>query len=478
MKDPDRPAHGRRLFIGGAWALVWALVWAAALQIASPAAAAQDALMASATRQIALGGTSPTDSLVPLTRAAAEEAALARGTRAALARADSLVAQATLRTAREIPNPSLNLNYTRDLPHYHGIFTFPFDYPWVRNARVSSAEAGYKSASYRYVFERESARFEVDTMYTRAVAAAAHSRASRRNAIDADSLRQLAVIRREAGDASDMDVDLASVYAGQQENAAAADSLAAVGALLDLQAVVGLRADSPAVALVDSLTAPDSLAVQSLPSRPGSGPSTGLTLRPAFAAPPSRSGTTPGDSTAHERRSSSVPLQVAAAEAALQSEESGLTLAHRMAFAQPSFQAGLEGGDPTQPYLLPTVGFSIPFPLFNRAGGEIALATANRNRAQAELEIARRETVAAVAVAVRELRAALARVRRDHGLLDEAERVVARSLTGFAEGASALPAVMEAQRSARDAMAQYVDDLAAANTAAAAVHLYTLTTTP
>ena len=42
----------------------------------------------------------------------------------------------------------------------------------------------------------------------------------------------------------------------------------------------------------------------------------------------------------------------------------------------------------------------------------------------------------------------------------------------------ALPNVLEAQRNARDALARYVDDVAAANDAAAAVRLLTATESP
>jgi cobalt-zinc-cadmium efflux system outer membrane protein len=169
-----------------------------------------------------------------------------------------------------------------------------------------------------------------------------------------------------------------------------------------------------------------------------------------------------------------VPLQVAAAQATLQSEESNLTLARRNVLAQPIFQAGVEYGDPTQPFLLPTFGFSIPLPLFNRNGGEIALASATRDRAMAELDVARRQSAAEVAQAKRELHIAMTRADRDRQLLQAAQRVVAGSLTAFAEGATALPSVLEAQRSARDALGQYVDDLAEANMAADAVRLFNL----
>ena len=52
------------------------------------------------------------------------------------------------------------------------------------------------------------------------------------------------------------------------------------------------------------------------------------------------------------------------------------------------------------------------------------------------------------------------------------------SRTAYVEGASGLPAVLEAQRNAREALARYIDDLAAANLAAAAVHLYTASVAP
>jgi outer membrane protein, heavy metal efflux system len=379
---------------------------------------------------------------LPLTRAAAVDAAITHGARLALARADSLGARATWEIAREYGNPTANLTYTRDTPHYHGILNLPFDYPWVRSVRVRSADLGRRSAAYRYAFERAAVRFDVDTTYTRALVAAERSRLSRRDAVDADSLRTLAVVRRDAGDASDMDVDLAAVNAGRQANVAAADSLAAVTALLDVQTVIGLSADRVRIALSDSLTLP------------------------------------PADTTAVPAAEGSAgpPLAVAAAQATLQSEQTALAVARRGALGQPAFQAGVEGGDPTQPFPLPTVGLSIPVPLFNRNHGEVDLATAKRDRAMAELEVARRESAAQIARARQELRAALGRVRRDLALLDAATHLAARTLTAFAEGAIALPNVLEAQHSVRDALGQYVDDLGAASRAAAAVRLFTLTT--
>jgi outer membrane protein TolC len=67
-----------------------------------------------------------------------------------------------------------------------------------------------------------------------------------------------------------------------------------------------------------------------------------------------------------------------------------------------------------------------------------------------------------IAHATRERENALARATRDQTLVTSANRVVAMSLTAYQEGASSLANVLEAQRTARDVLSQYIDDLAAA----------------
>jgi outer membrane protein TolC len=51
------------------------------------------------------------------------------------------------------------------------------------------------------------------------------------------------------------------------------------------------------------------------------------------------------------------------------------------------------------------------------------------------------------------------------------------SLTAYREGAMSLPDVLAAQRTARDALAQYIDDLAAAWIATAELRVFSLTPT-
>jgi len=370
----------------------------------------------------------------PVTRGDAVAAALARGARAAFGRADTAAAAALLRGARLYPNPTLAATYTKDVPHYHVIADLPLDLPWLRAARIGAAAAARDAARYGFAFERAAIRFDVDTTYTRALAALARARLSRRNAGDADSLLKMAELRREVGDVSDLDVRLAAVSAGQLENAAADDSLAAVEALLAVQLAMGLPAQEATITLADSLAPPTD------------------------SAPPAI-----GE-----------PLPLAAATASLRSAERSLSLAHRSVFAAPSLQVGVEHGDPTGPGgALPTVGLSLPLPLFNWNGGEVAQATAVRDRAQANLDLVRRETAAELARARRALGLATARLDRDRRLLASADRVAAMSLQAYAEGAVALPNVLEAQRNAREALGRYIDDVAAASNAAAAVRLLT-----
>src|SRR5205814_819362 len=293
----------------------------------------------------------------PVTRAQAVAAALTRGARAALGRADTAAARGVVRAARAFPNPTFSWTYTKAVPQYHAIVELPLDVPWLRAPRIGAAAFERDAVRYGFAFERARIRFDAETSYTNALAAAAHARLSHRNALDADSLLAMARLRREVGDASELDVRLAAVNAGQLENVASDDSLSSIAALLALQLAMGLPGEEPAIALADSLAPPrDSAAA-------GAGE----------------------------------PLPVAAARASLRSAERSLTLAHRSVFEAPSLQLGVENKDPTgsEPGLLPTVGLSLPLPLFNWNSGAAAQAAAARDRAQAERELVRRANDAA-----------------------------------------------------------------------------------
>jgi outer membrane protein, heavy metal efflux system len=368
----------------------------------------------------------------PVTRADAVAAALARGARAAFGRADTALAAGALRTARAFPNTSVAATYTKDVPHQHYVADLPLDLPWLRSARIGAAASTRDAARYGFAFERAAIRFDVDTTYTRALAALAHARLSRRTARDADSLLQMARLRREVGDVSELDVLLAEVNAGQLETIAVDDSLIALDALLAVQLAMGLPAEAPTITLADSL------------------------VPPTDTAPPA------GE-----------PLRVAAAAASLRAQDRALSLAHRSVFLAPSLQVGVETDDPSEPRgtLLPTVGLSFPLPLFNWNGREIGQARAARDHAQATLDFTRRGSAADVARARRAFAGAVERAARGRRLLASADRVAAMSLRAYAEGAIPLANVLEAQRNAREALGRYIDDVALASDARGTVLL-------
>src|SRR5919202_1045150 len=81
------------------------------------------------------------DAPAPITRADAVDAAVLRGARLALARADTAVAYAQLLTARALPNPTLSAVYSKDAPNYHFTADWPFDYPGIRRTRIQAAQA-------------------------------------------------------------------------------------------------------------------------------------------------------------------------------------------------------------------------------------------------------------------------------------------------------------------------------------------------
>lgn len=376
----------------------------------------------------------PASAQRPVTRRDAIAEALSAGARVALSRADSALARARLLTARALGNPSLAASYSKSAPQQHLALEIPLDAPWTRGARVGAARAAVRAADLRMLSEHAAAIVEADTTYTAALAAEARFRLARQTSRDADSLVVLTTRRRDAGDASDLDVDLATVAAGQQANGASNDSLAFMSTLLSLQTLMGLSADSVAVTLADS-------------------------LRPASPVSDTLLATFTGTSLPR----APVPPNVRSAEASLRAAELAIVRERRSVLGVPAVSVGVEHGDPSgsEKGLLPVVGIVLPLPLLDRNRGPIAEATAERDRARAELALARLEARQRFLEGVREREQLLARVTRDSALVLRAQRVATRALTAYAEGASALPAVLEARRSAREVLAQYIDDVAA-----------------
>lgn len=376
-----------------------------------------------------------------VTRAEARAEAEAHAPRLLLARSDTAAASAGLYAARLFPDPTASFGYSKSTPRYHTELSIPLDLPWIRNARTAAAESGRTGSQLRLAFARVAARLDADTAYTAALAARERLTLSRRNALDADSLFRIATFRRDAGDASDLDVELASIFALQQANLHSADSLSAESALLTLQAAMGMISSDVTIALADSL------------------------YRPVFDSAAAHTG---------------AALPIAAAEADVRTAELSARLQRRSRIVQPTLTAGFETGDPSgsENGLLPTVGIAIPLPLFNANRGNVALAEAELQRARAALAAVQVESSGAIGRAQRAFRVALTQLDRDERLAAAADRVSAMSFTAYREGEATLASVLETQRMAREVRSQYVSDLAAAWTARDVLQLLTETVAP
>jgi cobalt-zinc-cadmium efflux system outer membrane protein len=367
------------------------------------------------------------------------QTALTRSGRLGVAGADTSVARAALITAKVYPNPTFTATYSKSVPQYHFLVDLPLDFPYRRSLAQQSATYALRASEIRYRLARATVTLDADTTYTRAIAAREHLVLSRRTALDSDSLLRMVERRRDAGDASELDVDLARIAAGQQANVVAADSLTYQSAILDLEAVLGTTSSDGSngtTVPTDSLTEPT-------------------------AAP------TPGQT-----------LSEVAANLTVESATYSVRHEHRSIFSTPSLTAGFEYRDPTgaENGILPTFGVGFTLPIFDRNRGGISQAEAEHARAVAELALARIEARAEINHAIRERNTAMARIARDRLLVASANSVASKSLTAYREGASTLVAVIEAQRVAREILAQYIDDLA--NAWVATAELRALATAP
>ena len=391
--------------------------------------------------------------VVSLSRAEAVRMAAEHSPRLSLARADSALATAGLQLARQFENPRLNSSYSKAAPQAHFSLEVPIEWPVARHARISASESDVAAAKFRRANERAALELDVDTAYSRAQALAARSMLSARIARDADSLLILARIRRDAGDASDLDVELAVVFAGQNQNIAVNDSIAAIASRAVLQALLGLSIDSVRVTLSETIV------IATLPTMER------VTIAPAPVG---------GARDASVATSSS--YSVAAAERDLDAANFRVLVEQRRRLPAPSLTVGFEAIDVGQGSgLFPTAGFAVPFPIFNRNAASIQVARAERERARVSVSIVKLERALRLSNSVREAQAAQARSVRSSQLVASANRIAALSLVAYREGASALSAVLDAQRAARESLAQYVDDVATSRIADSVLRFYTFT---
>ena len=221
---PERRQAGR---------LIWALVISGAFGAAGPARAQR-----------------------PVTLAEAMAAAATHSPAVAAARADSAAAAAELSIARLFPNPTLSYDYSKSVPRNHVVLEQPIDYPGVLIARTRAARVALGAAELLTGAAGATLRYQVELAYWRAAGAAAVEALARRNVENGRALLASVRARRDAGDASDLDVAMTEITLGQLRSGLLTDSLEVLRSTLELQSMMGLPITRVEIHPTDSLAAP------------------------------------------------------------------------------------------------------------------------------------------------------------------------------------------------------------------------------
>ena len=344
--------------------------------------------------------------------------------------ADSAFFAAAADGARAFPNPLLALGYSRSTPRYHVEAELPLDYPWLRGPRIESATARAASVGLGTDVARATQRYRVELAYAEAAGARALLELSQQ-AVQADAdLVRVAEARQASGDAAALDVAVARIALGASRSALVTDSLSAEDAAFGLQSLLGMTQEVLLAFPSDSLA----------------------------------------DLWAPMNASTPPPLRLAGADSLLSAERAALSLARRSRFPAPALRFGFETGDPggTEKGFLPTVGVSIPVPVFDRGGASVTQAEAAVRRAEAGRSAVLREIEAVRAKTERRWRAARDRLVADVSAVESALQVASLAQDAYREGAYPLASVLEARRGAREALARRIQDLVEARSAAAA----------
>ncbi|HPF61446.1 MAG TPA: TolC family protein [Gemmatimonadales bacterium] len=369
------------------------------------------------------------DGPAPLTRAEARALARDHAPLLPVAAADTLAGAAAALDGRLRNDPSLAASWTKSVPRGHLEVTWPLDVAGIRGATRRAGDARREASDARWQAALAEAVLGADTTYTRAAAARERMTLSTVNAEAAARLLALARQRRDAGDASTLEVELATLTAGRAAQDAATDSLAYASATLALQEAIGAPTDRIRWTPSDDVGAPREI--------------------PTLAA--------------------GLPAITRAAELDVAAARFGTLAARRTRFGGIAALTGIEFGDPSgsEPGILPVVGVSLPLPLWNRQRGQVALADAAEAAARATRDRLLLASAATVARTRRAYQVASAQLEQDGELLETAARLESMADLAYREGEATLVEVLATRQQAREIRALHLQHQADASVAAA-----------
>ncbi len=382
---------------------------------------------------VAIAAPPPPATPATLTLNEAEAWALAHNGDVRVAEAAVRAALAQLRIAREFPNPSIAASVGKINTDGRGNGTvlgnrfLERSYDSIialnqlieigkRHPRQESAQSARRAAEARREDARRLLRRAVAQAYIGAVEAGKEVQVLTDSA---ESMRRevgVAEARLKAGDistADDAQIEIAAERFTLDAEAARATQTSAV---ITLETLLGLEHPQGDTRLSDTLASLAAIA-----------PDPGLSTAPINERP-----------------------DIAAAEADVAKAEADVRLQRRNRIPDLTATAQFERNPPDAPNSA-GLGVSLPLPLWNRNGGQIAAAVAARDQAQAELEQLRLAASAEVAQASSSARVARVRLETfQQQLLPKSEDVVRSVTYAYGKGGASLLDLLSAQRNDND----------------------------
>ncbi len=353
---------------------------------------------------------------------------LARANRPMMRAAAATVAEARaqLRTAGAIPNPAVGYSHTEDTPREHLTVQQPFDWLLRRGSERAAAASGVTRARADSTRSAAELVAEVRRAFYGALAAREALRLIESEALVADSLAVLSGRRLAQGDIAAMEHDRIRLEAARVRQLVTKARAALAGQALALRR---------AIAWTDSGPLPD------LSGTLGDGLERALVgfSRPAVAALP-------------------VVAMARADSVAATWRARGV---RRGRLPMPGIEFGADWADPALPgRTLWLFGLSVPLPLWNQNGGELAAARARGDQANALLAETRLEAERQVAGAQLRLRDAATRaIAARDSLVPAGRRLRAQAVLAYQLGETGVLPVLDALRAEREIESAALEDL-------------------
>ena len=360
----------------------------------------------------------------PLTFPSALDLAIANNLDLAAARLGRAVREAEVRTAGQHPNPDLVFESTKDTPHQMLSLDVPFE-PWKRSRRIDLAREELKLADVDDAAAMQALRRSVRLAFYGLLAAEEGATLAQSMVEVATRVHEVAQARFEEGAAPRLDV---------------------------MGAELGLARATADLELVRSARLAAQAELNGLLNRPPTQPL-------AVAGDMAEGAPLPPVEQAVARAAAGNPeLRAAEHEVAIEERRLGLLKGERL--PTPVFSLGAVFNAPGEFDVGYRAGVSLALPIFDRNQGQIAgslvLADQARTRCYALRRSVEAKAYAAHARALAQ-RAQVAAYRER--LVPTATTIESLAEEGYRLGRSPVLAVLEAQRTLRDAKSEYLSSL-------------------